>query len=169
MDTRGHNFQQEFTFPSSPRPRTPDEWRLALQSVKLLCLQRQYKQCARRALEILQAAKEPVSMKPMFLRLQTKTAWFYRSTQSTKRTSTSTPPRHTSSWAEQRMCIQATRSHFSVRRWIISLLAVLHCLHFFPFPTALRSRDQFRFPLMISLRPPTSLARNSSRLSAGPS
>lgn len=49
----------------SLNPQTPDQWRLALQGVKLLYFQRQYKQCAARSAEILKTASEPVSIKPL--------------------------------------------------------------------------------------------------------
>ncbi|KAI9926439.1 hypothetical protein ASPWEDRAFT_45469 [Aspergillus wentii DTO 134E9] len=44
----------------SLNPQTPDQWRLALQGVKLLYFQRQYKQCAARSAEILKTASEPI-------------------------------------------------------------------------------------------------------------
>lgn len=48
-----------FACPSSPLPpQTPTEWKADLMEVKRLYLQRQYKQCAARATELLEATKE---------------------------------------------------------------------------------------------------------------
>lgn len=42
-------------------PQSPEQWKQAIQEVKLLYLQRQYKQCAARSFEILEAVRGPVS------------------------------------------------------------------------------------------------------------
>lgn len=51
-----------FAPPSTPPvPQTIQEWKTALNGVKSLYLQRQYKQCAARCADLLMVAKEPVS------------------------------------------------------------------------------------------------------------
>ncbi|EAW18930.1 uncharacterized protein NFIA_088860 [Aspergillus fischeri NRRL 181] len=47
-----------FETPSSPQ--SPEQWKQTIQDVKLLYFQRQYKQCAARSFEILEAVKEPI-------------------------------------------------------------------------------------------------------------
>ncbi|EAL93661.1 hypothetical protein KXV68_004102 [Aspergillus fumigatus] len=41
-------------------PQSPEQWKQAIQEVKLLYLQRQYKQCAARSFEILEAVRGPI-------------------------------------------------------------------------------------------------------------
>ncbi|OOQ90126.1 hypothetical protein PEBR_05208 [Penicillium brasilianum] len=54
-----NNPMASFACPSSPlSPQTPTEWKAGLMEVKRLYLQRQYKQCAARATELLEATKE---------------------------------------------------------------------------------------------------------------
>jgi hypothetical protein len=48
-------------FETSPSPQSPEQWKQIIQDVKLLYFQRQYKQCAARSFEILEAVKESVS------------------------------------------------------------------------------------------------------------
>lgn len=51
-----------FAPPSTPPvPQTIREWKTALNGVKSLYLQRQYKQCAAHCADLLMVAKEPVS------------------------------------------------------------------------------------------------------------
>ncbi|KAK6826991.1 hypothetical protein RU639_004703 [Aspergillus parasiticus] len=47
-------------FESPLVPRSSQQWKGALQDVKLLYIQRQYKQCASRATELLEKAREPL-------------------------------------------------------------------------------------------------------------
>ncbi|KAF7174502.1 hypothetical protein CNMCM5623_007594 [Aspergillus felis] len=47
-------------FESSPSPQSPEQWKKTIQDVKLLYFQRQYKQCAARSFEIIEAVKEPI-------------------------------------------------------------------------------------------------------------
>ncbi|RHZ56042.1 hypothetical protein CDV55_104566 [Aspergillus turcosus] len=47
-------------FETSPSPQSPEQWKQTIQDVKLLYFQRQYKQCAARSFEILEAVKEPI-------------------------------------------------------------------------------------------------------------
>lgn len=44
-------------------PRTREEWKAVLGKVKVLYLERSYKKCASRSTEILDGAKDPVSMR----------------------------------------------------------------------------------------------------------
>lgn len=60
MDISSNYSLQSISFPSTPRPHTLDEWKDALNGVKQLYVQRQYKQCQLRSMELLAAAKEPV-------------------------------------------------------------------------------------------------------------
>lgn len=48
-------------FESPSTPRTSEQWKKALEGVKLLYLRRQYKQCAARAAEILRNANQKAS------------------------------------------------------------------------------------------------------------
>lgn len=48
-----------FNAPASPETAT--QWKTALKEVKLLCIQRQYKQCAALSTELLKTASGPVS------------------------------------------------------------------------------------------------------------
>lgn len=43
-------------------PRTSEEWKAILEKVKVLYLERSYKRCVSRSTEILNGAKDPVSM-----------------------------------------------------------------------------------------------------------
>ncbi|KAJ5083980.1 hypothetical protein NUU61_008559 [Penicillium alfredii] len=54
------SFTASFEFPSTVLPRTPMEWKSVLKDVKVLYLQRQYKQCANRSVELLETAIEPI-------------------------------------------------------------------------------------------------------------
>ncbi|KAE8355281.1 hypothetical protein BDV28DRAFT_146269 [Aspergillus coremiiformis] len=47
-------------FESPSVPRSSQQWKVALQKVKLLYIQRQYKQCAARAMELVENAREPL-------------------------------------------------------------------------------------------------------------
>ncbi|GFG15475.1 hypothetical protein IFM5058_07470 [Aspergillus udagawae] len=47
-------------FETSPSPQSPEQWKKTIQDVKLLYFQRQYKQCAARSFEILEALEEPI-------------------------------------------------------------------------------------------------------------
>ncbi|GAB1191031.1 hypothetical protein APSETT444_000200 [Aspergillus pseudonomiae] len=49
-------------FESPLVPRSSQQWKAALQGVKLLYTQRQYKQCAARATELLEKSREPVCL-----------------------------------------------------------------------------------------------------------
>lgn len=52
------NGETSFAFPSTPPPpRTPKEWKTTMVEVKRLYLNRQYKQCAARAVELLETIK----------------------------------------------------------------------------------------------------------------
>ena len=53
------NPMASFAYPSSPLPpQTPREWKVVFMEVKRLYLERQYKQCAARATELLEVTKE---------------------------------------------------------------------------------------------------------------
>jgi hypothetical protein len=60
MDISSNYSLLSISFPSTPRPHTLDEWKDALNGVKQLYVQRQYKQCQMRSMELLAAAKKPV-------------------------------------------------------------------------------------------------------------
>lgn len=60
MDISSNYSLLSISFPSTPRPHTLDEWKDALNGMKQLYIQRQYKQCQVRSMELLAAAMEPV-------------------------------------------------------------------------------------------------------------
>lgn len=55
-----------FAFPSTPQPpRTMKDWKIALMEVKRLYMERQYRQCAARCIDLLNKADRSVCLRSL--------------------------------------------------------------------------------------------------------
>lgn len=96
-----------------------EEWKLSLQEVKLLYLQRQYKQCAAKSTKLLRKADNQVSFSlsaflDTTLEFHTEQLIFFHSSmQSIKHSSITTVLSLMNHWEEALIITQATNSHSS--------------------------------------------------------
>lgn len=95
-----------------------EEWKLSLQEVKLLYLQRQYKQCAAKSTKLLRKADNQVSFSlnaflDTRLEFRTEQLIFHSSMQSIKHSSITTVLSLMNHWEETLTITQATNSHSS--------------------------------------------------------